>query len=573
MQLASESPALSADLSLRKDNNLLAAGVAIVVFAVLSIAGAIASTSFLEGDAVTHYQHARYIQPGLEWNPRTLPFGWGSVVVPEPVFGQGHYMWGVWDRPFVMALFMFPARLGTIDQGAIYVRMVSLTLALICGIATYRVAKGQGHRLPALAMMFLFGGPLFFLHSFSELTEIPFATLLILAFWAYQRKQFFWMALAISLSPLTRPEGFGFVLLALMALVLHRRYWWVPVLFVPMVIWSIAGAYYIGWGGGEHPPLGEMLGRIGEFPWYRWILDRWPYAGNSMYKAGNVFRFVALLPVIVPPLALPALWLGFGRQLRDLPAAWRMVRGKQYASLLWTGRFWQDHAYRCTILAAVFPLMVLVGHSVLYSLGKMASSGEVRYMLAVAPFWAIIGARGWEWAFDRLQWRHALRWAGLAMFAPVIANMFYKVVPQKAGDEAKKSQEILREYMTDSFLHEHYPVLMASPPSIWYYADIDQYAHDPRAHGWGRPAMFACPPGIYMIWDPVYGQSNSSRDMVFTLKEADAAGWVHLKTILIPKGAGTTEPWEVYLSPQDKDGADTRKLLKRYKPATTRSAP
>ena len=36
--------------------------------------------------------------------------------------------------------------------------------------------------------------PLVFLHSFSELTELPFAFLLTLGFWAYQRRQFLLMA-------------------------------------------------------------------------------------------------------------------------------------------------------------------------------------------------------------------------------------------------------------------------------------------------------------------------------------------------------------------------------------------
>ena len=55
--------------------------------------------------------------------------------------------------------------------------------------------------------------PLVFLHSFSELTELPFAALLALAFWAYQRRRFALLAVLISLSPLTRPEGRGAVLI------------------------------------------------------------------------------------------------------------------------------------------------------------------------------------------------------------------------------------------------------------------------------------------------------------------------------------------------------------------------
>ncbi len=48
---------------------------------------------------------------------------------------------------------------------------------------------------------------------FSELTELPFAFLLAAAFLAYVRRWFFLMAILIGLSPLGRPEGFGFLIL------------------------------------------------------------------------------------------------------------------------------------------------------------------------------------------------------------------------------------------------------------------------------------------------------------------------------------------------------------------------
>ena len=46
-----------------------------------------------------------------------------------------------------------------------------------------------------------------------------------------------------------------------------------------------------------------------------------------------------------------------------------------------------DHESRCRALVAFLPLMILVVHSLLYRPGRMASNGEPRYMLVVAPFW------------------------------------------------------------------------------------------------------------------------------------------------------------------------------------------
>jgi hypothetical protein len=49
--------------------------------------------------------------------------------------------------------------------------------------------------------------------------------------------------------------------------------------------------------------------------------------------------------------------------------------------------FVNDHRARCEVLIAVIPIGVLVVHSLLYWRGLMASNGELRYMLTVAPFW------------------------------------------------------------------------------------------------------------------------------------------------------------------------------------------
>ena len=69
---------------------------------------------------------------------------------------------------------------------------------------------------------------------------------------------------------------------------------------------------------------------------------------------------------------------------------------------------------RADALIALIPLMIFTGHSLLFALGKLASNGELRYMLVVAPFWGLLSARGWEWIFARMSWQGVYRWAGVA---------------------------------------------------------------------------------------------------------------------------------------------------------------
>ena len=134
-----------------------------LVFAALAIGFALAGDGFLEADACTHYLIARW-------------------ALAEP-----HQMVSVWGRPFCTVLYSVPAVLA----GRFGVQMTSLAVAIAIGLITWGVARGQGYRRPELAGLFLLAMPLVFLHSFSELTELPFALLVALALLMYQRRQFF----------------------------------------------------------------------------------------------------------------------------------------------------------------------------------------------------------------------------------------------------------------------------------------------------------------------------------------------------------------------------------------------
>src|SRR3982751_1010719 len=166
----------------RNRNELLPVLIAIGIFALLSIVAAVSSDGFLEADSCTHYLYARF------------------------AFQQPHYFVNIWGRPICTAVYAVPAMLGA----RLGVRFMSLALAIGCGLVAYRIARNQGYRWPALALIFTLAQPLVFLHSFSELTELPFALLIGLAFWMYQTRRWLLMAIFIGPSPLSRPEGFGF---------------------------------------------------------------------------------------------------------------------------------------------------------------------------------------------------------------------------------------------------------------------------------------------------------------------------------------------------------------------------
>ena len=270
MQLAEpDSIALTAPATARPA--WLPIALPILLFAVLSSYCAIRSEGFIAGDACTHYFSARH------------------------AFSNPNNLVDVWNRPLVTVLYAGPAWL--LDREGI--RIVSMLVAIGCGCVSYWIARGQGLGMPALALIFTLGQPMLFLHSFAEMTELPFALLLGLAFLAWQKERFWLAALLISWSPLARPEGFGIVVLVFAALVLYRRWACLLVLPIPVILWDIAG----------------WLLSNRSLPWWGWLRGSWPYAGTSLYASGYLLTFVAMLPAVVSPFVLPAMLVGLGRSL------------------------------------------------------------------------------------------------------------------------------------------------------------------------------------------------------------------------------------------------------------------
>lgn len=449
-----------------------ALGLGLAIFLVLSVSFGVRSEGFLEGDACTHYLFAR-------WSLR------------EP-----HHLVSVWGRPLCTGLYALPAAL----VGRVGVQVTSAALAAIIAVLTTLVARGQGLKRPELAGIFVLAQPLVFLHSFSELTELPFAALVAGALLAYQRRRFAVLAILCGLMPLGRPEGFGFVLLAGGGLILHRHWRWLPLLVLPLIAWNYAGWLLTGRGG----------------PSWQWLINAWPYSDRSTYAPGHPLHFVGLLPMLVGPLVFPALFVGIGRAVSGClsPVA---SNGRKHHRQLATGN------RQLQLLILAIPLGVLLVHSLLYWLGRMASNGELRYLMVATPMWALLVAMGWEWVFERMRWKYAVTAAGVAAILPLGANFFWRVIPLTNSTDWKTGQALAEWYANGPYSRSH-PHLMASHISLYYFTDIS--TSDPqRARYWGPKEIARRPPGTILIWDPVYGLYNADATLSVTTRQIEEAGW------------------------------------------------
>ena len=220
----------------------------------------------------------------------------------------------------------------------------------------------------------------------------------------------------------------------------------------------------------------------------------------------------------------------------------------------------------CSVLIAVIPLLILAGHSFLYATGKMASSGEMRYMLIVAPFWGLLSAVGWTWIFERMNWRRHLWWAALAALLPVGINqrlqigrvqLGYQVVPLHLNQDMNTARRVARLY-SQWPLHGEFPMMLASHPGVYYFLDISP-TQKLQSREWTKSTIDAVPRGTILIWDPVFGVFNSDAKRSVTQQEIADAGWVpdEIGTDLI-NNADTPddECWTVWLSPQTWSGGE-----------------
>ena len=500
----------------RRYRNGLALILGIVIFAALSTWCSVKSVGFLEADAMTHYMFARFS------------------------FREWSYFVNVWGRPLCTGVYAIPANLA----GVTGVRATSLLMAVVMGLVCYRIAKNQRSRMPAMAAILLFAQPLFFAHSFSELTEIPFALVAVCAFWAFQARNFPAMAILAGVSPLGRPEGLGLILLAAVALIAYRRWYYLPILVLPCLLWS-----YFGWVSWNRPA---------DLPWYKWLKYNWPYAAKSAYGTGDWYYFIGILPVILSPMMFPFLFAGIVKLLNDWGLALRARFGSinRFAVRLVAGPRYgrpelSPHLRRCAFFLLVIPLGVLVVHSFLRTFGLMASSGEPRYLVCVAPFWALVVARGWEWAWERFRLPAPFLVAALFATTPIFANRYYQVFPLRLYDGDLMGKAVGDWYKSTPGLAQDYPRVMATPPSVYFFLDLSQ--SDPvRGAAWGRDQATKRVPGTILIWDPVFGQSNADRNLIIPQAEIEALGWVWIGNVVYGGD------WcNVYLSPQTASNTPT----------------
>jgi hypothetical protein len=320
------------------------------------------------------------------------------------------------------------------------------------------------------------------------------------------------------------------VLLASFALVCHRRWWWIVLLPLPLVVWSAAGYIHV------RPPGDDGLPKA--MPWYLWLVNNWPYATDSNYGRGPVWHYIAQLPAIVGMLLVPGAIIG----------GWTCFREKLFG---------RDHRSRCDFVIAALPYGILLTHTIFWFFGKF-SGGELRYMLVVGPFWALVVAKGYEIIAARLDLKRPLFIAAVLTVTPLIVNKYYRFIPIEFSRDERVAKRIVEQYRGDPAIQAKYPRVTSPSPMVAYFLDVCLSDYD-HLGLWWREALENPAPGQFLIYETVLANYNSDERMLISQQTLEEHGWVFQKEHAREFKYGQWCVWATYLSPKSIDGEPTVK--------------
>lgn len=280
------------------------------------------------GDSVYHYLYAKYapLHPALYFDHWAKPV---FVLLASP-FAQ----FGFTGMKVFNAL---------VSLGTIYM--------------TWRTAEQLYGRPTLPAALMLMCAPLFFVLSFSGLTEPLFALFVISGVYLAARKQYWAAGLLISFLPFVRSEGLLLAGVFGLYFLFIKQWKYLPTLLVGHLVYSIAG-YFV---------FHDLL----------WVINRIPYARmSSIYGKGDLMHFVRQLFYATGFTVYGLLIIGL------LTAFWQLFKGrlKPEQSILILGGF-------CCFFAF---------HTLAWYWGIFNSMGLTRVFVGVMPLIALLALGGYQ---------------------------------------------------------------------------------------------------------------------------------------------------------------------------------
>ncbi|MEI6020119.1 MAG: hypothetical protein WCR21_03245 [Bacteroidota bacterium] len=263
-----------------------------------------------------------------------------------------------WAKPVFVLLASPFAQFGFVGM-----KFFNVIINLCTILLTYKLAEHLGLKNSKLILLILLFSPLYYILTFSGLTEPLFALFVALGLYFVHLKKNFTAFTIISFLPYVRSEGL--IIIGVFALYgIYQSHWkYLPFLLLGSFVYGIAG-YFV-----YHDVL--------------WVFTKIPYAKlSSVYGNGTLFHFVDKLVNVCGVPIYGMFWIGF------LVMIYHSFKSKSNAYttvLIWFG------------FVAFF-----TAHSLFWYLGIFNSMGLQRVLICMMPMLAIMALYGFNFLTEHL---------------------------------------------------------------------------------------------------------------------------------------------------------------------------
>lgn len=287
------------------------------------------------GDSIYHYLYAKY------------------------AFSEPSLFFDHWAKPLYVLIFSPFAQFGFEGVQVLNLLFVSSTLFL-----TAKISSKWFDSPNYFALTLLIFAPLYFVLTFSGLTEPLFAFLLTLGVYLYLSKNVKWGFIIISFLPFVRSEGLLFIAFFAFFELLCKNWKALIYLLTGTAIYSIIG----------FSTYNDLL----------WVFTKIPYAStSSVYGSGDFFHFFEQLLYVVGIPFYILIWIGV------IVMSIKVFQDKKTFKL-----------YYVFVLGAG---MFIVAHSLFWYLGIFNSMGLKRVLICILPLLAIVATEGWTFIFKMIK--------------------------------------------------------------------------------------------------------------------------------------------------------------------------
>ncbi len=385
-------------------------------------------------------------------------------------FRYPHLFLDHWGKP------LFTILTAPFDQIGFYgARLFNILAGLTTAWITYLTASKWKVPKAWLVPVFVLFAPMYFVLTFSGMTEILFSLVLMLAIWLFFSERLILSAIAISFIILVRSEGFIFLPVFMVAFALKRKYIAIPFLLSGFVLFGLIGWLYyyhdFWWLFSKLPYVGGLGGIYGSGPWYHFLLKMPDYLGY-------------LIIVLFIP--------GFIFVIGDWAQKKFRINSEEFYWLYISGACFFGY---------------LAAHSYVWWRGEM-SLGLIRVMAGVSPIAAIFALIGLV-RFENFI--HSRKWKAVFLTVVILLVIFPGVLKYKSEFRTDGASKVINEavkWLRDSGNFNHH--LIVHDPYIAFAAKVDAWDQQRLQYGFSdanKPET-GMPDSSIFVWDAHFSQNE-----------------------------------------------------------------